>query len=111
MKIFKAIITAGLILTASNAIAEGTIKHERFKTCKGLEALSRTIMSGRQTGVSLEKMSTVIKNSSISDTTKQFLFDMIIEAYEKPKFDFEENQEKVINEFANKTFLKCIQSK
>jgi methylthioribose-1-phosphate isomerase len=111
MKIFKAIITAGLILTASNAIAEDTITHERFETCKGLEALSRTIMSSRQTGVSLEKMTTAIKNSSISETTKQCVFDLVIEAYEKPKFDFEENQETVINEFANKTFLKCIQSK
>ena len=84
-------------LTLSTAVKADT------DTCEEIENFARTIMSNRQSDVSLVSMIKVVKDNKLGKK-------MVIDAYESPMFNGKAYKDKTINEFANKWYMTCIKT-
>jgi len=98
----KTILTAVIIMTASMTYASDDI-------CGKYSELSESIMSARQAGVPAVKM---IETQIETDNVAFFNLykELVIEAYEWPRYSFEDLQQESINDFKNKIYIECLKA-
>ena len=95
----KSIIT--LILTICIVTGLSGISYAEQASCKDWERLATSIMTKRQEGAMMSDMyATAEENEAIED--------MIIQAYEQPRYQTEMHKTRIINKFANEYFKACI---
>jgi hypothetical protein len=76
--------------------------------CKSYSQLAAEIMRGRQGGVA---MSASMDTADKSDPDQaKIIRRMIMEAYEKPRMSTEQNQQRMVTDFENDTYLSCVQA-
>jgi hypothetical protein len=73
--------------------------------CNSVGALSESIMSGRQHGVSMSKMM-----DSANPEIRKLVEEIIIEAYDSPRYSTDAAQIRSIEEFRNEVYLQCAKS-
>lgn len=107
MRISKTYFLSLLMLTflAGNALADDT-----ETGCHELGEMSKSVMLARQAGVPISKVLDTAKRNSPDPVVLQLLKAIIIEAYEKPRFDTEAIKERVISEFGNSVEVACLKS-
>lgn len=79
------------------------------KACNTFQELSEHVMTARQYGAPMAKtMETMqqIEDTDIYNISKQ----IIITAYESPRFSNENSKEKIIVEFQNLVYLECVKA-
>lgn len=75
------------------------------EVCTNWSELAETIMIKRQAGISMsDVMNVAIKNN---DT---MLESIIIEAYDDPRYITKDMQERIIEDFKNKIYLRCAKA-
>lgn len=82
-------------------------EEEWLSICKSTAGGAKAIMSSRQRGASMpEMMDKVVRpaDPAIKDITKAF----VIDAYNRPRYDTPEYQQKAILDFENYAYLTCI---
>lgn len=89
-------------LTTSAFAAEPAPKSLMTETCSSIAGAARATMLARQVGVPLRKVMEVTVNPS----TVQ----MATEAYGTPAYSTQKNQDKAIQEFEDKWYLRCIKT-
>jgi len=87
-----AIVLSGMVVEAH---AEGGVD------CESISKLGATVMSARQAGVPMSKMLPLMKGNSVGE-------DMVIAAYETPKFSTKEYRVKAEMEFEDEWYLQCV---
>ena len=79
--------------------------------CDMIERISYQTMLSRQQGVPLSKemgiINEIAKTESKGSKAPQILKKIVISAYEEPKYDIKENQEREAQEFSNDWTLAC----
>lgn len=71
-------------------------------TCKSYADLAATVMEARQKGIAMSKL--MATNESGDRIIEQF----IIQAYDQPRMNVEENQQRMIRDFENDIYLACV---
>lgn len=82
-------------------------EEEWLSICKSTASAANAIMSSRQRGVAMtEMMDKVVglAEPAIKDIVKAF----VIDAYNRPRFDSSEYQQKAILDFENYAYLTCV---
>jgi hypothetical protein len=76
--------------------------------CKSYSQLAAEIMRGRQGGVA---MSASMDAAGQGDGAQaEITRKMVIAAYEKPRMSTESNQQRMITDFENDTYLSCVRA-
>lgn len=96
-KLFIASVIAAL---SFQSVAEETTKTEREELCQSVYELAESVMTGRQTGVSIIQAKKVSNGNQLMDF-------LIKDAYSQRLRHTEELQQTVIQEFANDHYLGC----
>lgn len=92
-----------LIITLALSTSTLTAEPVPMKaTCDQLAELSRLAMEARQIGVPLRTMMTGAKDTIMAD--------MLTEAYGSPAFTTKKNQDRAIQEFEDRWYLRCVKS-
>lgn len=73
------------------------------ETCNNVSTLAHNVMKGRQTGMALSEM---MKHSQGEDWIKE----LMIDAYDEPRYSTPEYQQRTITEFANTYYLRCFRN-
>lgn len=89
----KGLIAAILMLATFSASAN--------EGCATVASLGKTIMTGRQMGISIVKAVEISKRSEAAMT-------MVKMAYAKPRFESEEYKQKAAEDFETEVYLICI---
>lgn len=89
----KYIITL-LLLVSSVSYAE--------TNCKSIEGLAKSVMTARQLGASMSKVMGLLPKESYEPIKA-----VVIDAYSSPRFQVKANQERAIQDFANKYAVEC----
>lgn len=94
---------AALFLVCNYTVADQT-------GCDDFSTLAHNIMEARQSGVPMKATMGVAEDSGMSDSLKKLIRNMVISAYEKPRFSTEKMQAREISEFENEYYLACVKS-
>ena len=94
MKIKNILLVLVLALTASNAYSS-----EWKEKCKSISELAEMIMQSRQDGESMAKM---------IDSTGDGPNNLIIAAYDKPRYSTKKHQQRTIEDFRDSVYLECV---
>lgn len=78
--------------------------------CKSAAGAAKGIMNARQRGVTMTEMMEKVVGTA-DPAVKDVARAMVISAYEKPRFDTPEYQQKAEIDFENESYLACIKSK
>lgn len=90
--------------------AQGAQKpNEDFEECKRMEHSAKTVMESRQSDVPMSTMWGIAEESG-SEYVKEMYKMLIRNAYDKPRFSLEENQQKAVTDFQNDFFSSCIRN-
>lgn len=91
------------------ALAAGLVPGTAFATsmCDQLGDLAKAIMSSRQSGVPMQEVMR-IANKGKDDELARAVREMIVAAYEKPRFSSESNRDGAKVDFQNEVYLACI---
>lgn len=106
----KRIILVGLVFIgfscSVNAAKAPPIKEKDdwMSRCKSLASVAEQFMTNRQHGVAMSDMMDIVKSGA--DLHKH----MVINAYNKPRYELEENQEREIAEFRDFYYLACAKN-
>lgn len=73
--------------------------------CSSYSDLSEKIMTNRQSGVAMSKMMSTVDGQK--DAMSKVIEEIIIEAYEKPRYSTERMQKRTIEDFRNSIYLTC----
>lgn len=107
------IITAALLCIALPAAAQG-VDPDASDFCETLHGLSKAVMTARQAGSDmpdLMRMSAKLgHNADDSDLSRALAQQIIIEAFEVPRFDSETDQQREVTDFANDRYLLCVKA-
>ncbi|MCU4582864.1 hypothetical protein KTJ32_17860 [Acinetobacter gyllenbergii] len=94
------------LLIASSAFAKNP--------CKDLDGIYYSIMKKRQQGTPIVKQMDLVDKTEKKLPNEKALHDLlrkaVISAYEEPRFQVEENQEKAAQDFANSWTTACYKS-
>lgn len=74
------------------------------KTCELYSQLAETIMTSRQAGVPMANQMKIAKGENGSDVMVQ----LIINAYDKPRYNTEDMQQKSIENYRDDIYLACV---
>ena len=98
----KTILTAVIVMTASITYASDDI-------CGKYSELAESIMSARQTGVPAVKL---IETQMDNENAAFFNLykNLVIEAYEYPRYSFKDLQQESINDFKNDIYIECLKA-
>lgn len=88
-----------LTLLSFNLAAED--KKEEPVSCETISILAETIMSARQQGVAMSDIINLGKDDKL-------LKILTIEAYEKPRYSTQKNQDQTTQDFKNDVYLECL---
>lgn len=89
-----------LVALTTSALAAETA--QMSENCPKIAELSRSVMTARQVGVPLRKVMEVAVNP--------ITVDIITEAYGHPAYTTQKVQDKIIQEFEDEWYLRCIKS-
>jgi hypothetical protein len=78
--------------------------------CNSLAGLAETIMDGRQQGVSVAKMMEAIANEE-EQTAQKLVEELIIAAYDQPRFSTAKMQRRTMEEFRDAVYLQCVKAR
>lgn len=81
--------------------AQESSKLSPQETCKSYANLSKTIMGARQAGASMAEMMQIADGDKLQE-------EIIIEAFDKPRMNLEENRREMAVDFENEIYLQCI---
>jgi len=91
-----------LAIFSFNALAaEKPVNNKQSSPCEKLEKYARSIIKGRMMGISAKRLIGTANNNSI-------LKEIVIDAFNVPKFSSEPFITNQINEFSNRWYLKCV---
>ncbi|MGX9996688.1 hypothetical protein [Vibrio sp. JZG120] len=76
---------------------------EWMEICEKYGSLATSIMNNRQVGVSMSKMMEAVDGDKL-------LQNLIIEAYDSPRFSTDKMQKKATERFRDDTYLACVKS-
>lgn len=96
----KIVLTLTLAALSTSALASEPVPMKA--TCDQLADLARLAMEARQIGVPLRTMMAGGKDTIMAD--------MLTEAYGTPAYSIRENQDRVIQDFEDKWYLRCVKS-
>lgn len=80
---------------------------KRDKKCETLSELGRVFMKSRQLGVSFETLYGSVDKGTFPDDMKVKERQMIIQAFNYPRYEIESDQFKVSEKFHLQAFLEC----
>ncbi len=100
----KKIILAVLLMTAAST-SQAATDHE---TCVAVQGIAKAVMKNRQTGVGIDSVMGIANNAG---KLKPLITDIVITAYDSPKFSTSDYQEEAITEFGNSYYIDCIKNK
>lgn len=78
------------------------------KACAATAKTARSVMGARQEGVPAEKMMEPVLAMPDTSRSKEFLREMTMQAYERPRFHTPEMQAREIEEFGVKFYMTCM---
>ena len=104
----KNLIIAAMMFVPTITFAEEQ-KMTPAQTCGLVANLSKSIMDNRQIGVPLVDMIDVPDNIEI-EALANIVREIILEAYDRPKFSTKEYQIEAAEEFSNEVLLSCLKS-
>ena len=96
----KNLITAAALTLSFTAFAE----EAQTDVCDGLNRMARSIMNARQSGMEMRQLIEVVRGNEASEIA----IEIIIRAYEMPRFSVEKNKQNAIKDFQNEIYLQCI---
>lgn len=79
--------------------------------CTDVSSLAKTVMSARQSGVSVTKAMKIMMKGNEKSAMGELIEEMIINAYSKPKYFGEKMQRTESIEFANLYYVTCKRAK
>ena len=89
---------------------KAAISNEELSSrCKSMSELSKIIMQKRQDGVPMSEMMEKVVNTS-TQPLRDLIRLLVISAYEKPRFNTPEIQQKTILDFENESYLTCTKA-
>ncbi|EKO3451849.1 hypothetical protein NTE11_003103 [Vibrio fluvialis] len=102
MKI-KTVVLATLIIFSGELLASESNDDDY---CLTINSMAGKMMEARQLGIPLAEMKKPL--DALSGAEKDLFTDILISAYEKPRFNGEEIKKRYITEHQNEWYLKCI---
>jgi len=99
MKTLTALTLAILMALSTTASAEG----EEQASCDQIANVAKSVMSGRQGGVSMGTLVGIAKGNALIEK-------MVVEAFESGRYSTKQVQDRQISEFRDKWFLWCFKS-
>lgn len=78
------------------------------KACATTAKTARAVMGARQEGVPAEKMMEPVLAMPDTSRAKEFLREMTMQAYERPRFRTPEMQAREIEEFGVQFYMACM---
>lgn len=108
-KILSAVVLVGALMLPSFAFADDAHNqsptNDKQALCTSIQQFAETVMSGRQNGTPMAGM---LNNIEASPDVKDTMTQIIIAAYEKPRYMSEDMKRQSIEDFRDDTFLSCI---
>jgi hypothetical protein len=103
--VISATMTAPMYAQASESGIDDSV-------CRSVMELSRQMMKNRQVGVPVTDMMDVFVNDPSTDAKhKNLMMEIVMRAYDAPRYSTAEYQDKAADEFANSYYLDCMKSK
>lgn len=102
----KNLIIAAMMFVPTITFAEEQ-KMTPEQTCGLVANLSKSIMDNRQIGVPLVDMIGIPDNIEV-EALANIVRDIILEAYDRPKYSSKEYQLEAAEEFSNEVMLECM---
>ena len=96
----KNLIIAAALTLSFTAFAE----EPQTDVCDELNNLARSVMNARQSGMEMRQLIEVVRGNEASEVA----IEIIIRAYEKPRYSVEKNKQNAIKDFQNEIYLQCI---
>jgi len=78
--------------------------------CKIAERFAESFMKARQQGVKMSSLMKICEDPQHPEVLRTISKEILIEAYETPRFSTPGIIEKTIRDFQNKWYLKCIKA-
>ena len=96
----KNLIIAAALTLSLTAFAEDP----QTDVCDQLNIMAEAIMEARQSGVEMRDMIRITREENMPG----YVTEIIIRAYEMPRFSVERNKQNAIKDFQNEIYLQCI---
>lgn len=80
------------------------VENDWRSTCGALAELGKKIMQARQAGISIEKIIEIFNDGDFGEA-------LTIKAYNNPRYNTDNLQEKIISDFRDETYLECAKIK
>lgn len=77
------------------------------ENCNSTAKMAGTIMQARQAGMDMGK---VLETSSSSEAFASKVRDLVVAAYESPRYSTEKNKARAVEDFRNDAYLACMKS-
>lgn len=94
----KHLLLAATLLLSTSATAA------TYEQCKDLTAFAGALMTARQAGVSMDQVFEVAKEQGMDKSVDN----MIILAYETPRYSTDSNKQGAINDFKSQILTACM---
>lgn len=104
MKFAHLAILALLTVPATAAIAD-----ERDEVCAKFSDDAHKIMMARQTGMSLQEVIRIVVDATPSQSSKDLVRSVIINAYKSPRYLSEDLQDRAARDFADRYHVYCLE--
>lgn len=104
----KKLLIASIIFLASfNASANN------YVDCEQIGELAKNIMGNRQNGVSISEIMTLVNSQSWSGNSglKKAVEDIVIIAYESPRYSSPKYKQSAVTEFQNQALVECYKNR
>jgi hypothetical protein len=86
------------------------LSHAEWReTCEAMSGVAKAVMGARQSGAPMPEVMNVIKVND-NKIAKDFAEELIIMAYDRPRFDTQEYQQQMINNFTDSVYLQCVKA-
>ena len=102
MRLFFAIVITAF---SASVQANGDIS-----ICMDISRASKSVMESRQNGAPMDAMIEIMQKGDLDADNQRIFLQIIVAAYETPKFSIEENKTEAATEFASDQLVKCIKA-
>jgi len=82
--------------------AETPDRQEVVKQCRSFADFAEVLMQGRQSGVSM--------TTAMGEGESELISQLVVRAYEKPRYSTAEMQRKEVEDFKNDVYLECVKN-
>jgi len=84
-------------------------QEDYLSVCGEIAGTAEVVMQSRQDGISMSKIMQVLdSNAEMDESTKKLMRDMLIAAYELPRFSTEKVKKETIENFRDQYYLGCV---